>query len=185
MDSSLSLVRGGSGALPDHMPPELTPEMQRSSSSQALLRARRSKKRLDSGLATPSRAAMEQARWVLGETSQDGAKRHEAISRTSSFTLGATIQRQHSLPRVALRKSSANTGATIPLERPARHKSSCPRSASSAAECSPHSEVTIRSFDARDLSLPRWASEPLDNLAAQRLAALVEEHMGLNAHAGD
>ena len=175
--SSHLLVGGGnyskfSGLLPDHMPPapEPTSEMLRSSSSQALLRARRSNSGQGSGLATPTRAALDQARRVLGESSQDGATRLEPSSRTSSFA--STTARS----RVALRKSSVNTGVTTaPLQRPERRKSGSPRSASFAVECSPRSEVsTVRSahdLDARDLSLPRWASEPLDTLAAQRLAA--------------
>ena len=175
--SSHLLVGGGnyskrfSGPLPDHMPPapEPTPEMLRSSSSQALLRARRSNSGQGSGLATPTREALEQARRVLGESSQDGAKRLEPSSRTSSFA--STTAR----PRVALRKSSATAGATAPLQRPERRKSGAPRSASFAVESLPRSEVsTVRSahdLDARDLSLPRWASEPLDTLGAQRLSA--------------
>ena len=175
--SSHLLVGGGnyskrfSGPLPDHMPPapEPTPEMLRSSSSQALLRARRSNSGQGSGLATPTREALEQARRVLGESSQDGAKRLEPSSRTSSFA--STTAR----PRVALRKSSATTGATAPLQRPERRKSGAPRSASFAVESLPRSEgSTVRSahdLDARDLSLPRWASEPLDTLGAQRLSA--------------
>ena len=174
--SSHLLVGGGnyskrfSGPLPDHMPPapEPTPEMLRSSSSQALLRARRSNSGQGSGLATPTREALEQARRVLGESSQDGAKRLEPSSRTSSFT--STTARS----RVALRKSSATTGATAPL-RPERRKSGAPRSDSFAVESLPRSEgSTVRSahdLDARDLSLPRWASEPLDTLRAQRLSA--------------
>ena len=206
--SSHLLVGGGnyskrfSGPLPDHMPPapEPTPEMLRSSSSQALLRARRSNSGQGSGLATPTREALEQARRVLGESSQDDAKSLEASSRASSFALSASTPAR---PRVALRKSPRVTtgattpqssefrvrGATTPLQRPERRKSCSPRSASSALECSPRSEVSDLSLwsassacrvhdlcsahdlDARDLSLPRWASEPLDTLGAQRLAA--------------
>ena len=184
------LVGGGnyskrfSGPLPDHMPPapEPTPEMLRSSSSQALLRARRSNSGQGSGLTTPTREALEQARRVLGESSQDGAKRLEPSSRTSSFA--STTAR----PRVALRKSSANTGATAPLQRPERRKSGAPRSASFAVESLPRSEgSTVRSahdLDARDLSRPRWASEPLDTLGVQpdAAAAAVAVAVGVVCH---
>ena len=188
VDSSPSLAGGGNhskrfrGPLPDHMPPEPTPQMLRSSSSQALLRARKS----NSGLATPTRAALEQLelrRRVLGESSADGAKQIEAASRTSSF---ASRTVSANTPRLALRKPSVNTGVATPLQKPARHKSCSPRSSCEAgsdggsdvyrsggsAVSSARSRSSLRPISALDIDLPHWASEPLDTLAAQqRLAA--------------
>jgi len=165
--SSPVLAGGGShskrfrGPLPDHMPPapEPTPQMLRSNSSQALIRARRG----NSGATTPTRAAVEHAKRVMGESSEEGAKQLEAASRTSSFASRTRSANAPAPNRIALRRPSENTGAVTPLQKPARHKSCSPRSVSSADSDGYRS--------AHDLSLPRWASEPLDTLAAQRLSA--------------
>ena len=165
--SSPVLAGGGShskrfrGPLPDHMPPapEPTSQMLRSSSSQALIRARRG----NSGATTPTRAAVEHAKRVMGESSEEGAKQLEAASRTSSFASRTRSANAPAPNRIALRRPSENTGAVTPLQKPARHKSCSPRSVSSADSDGYRS--------AHDLSLPRWASEPLDTLAAQRLSA--------------